>query len=157
LAISLQKCETSFWKSKTLLNFKTKTVLESPNLVDYKTNNAKPEIQKIILIRGPTPRWVPKSGPFGRHWIFCQWKCLAKKILWNIFIRSPKKNTLRFANFLDPNLGVGGPIVWTPCLDVKEGSIFEVKNMSYFEDLWGQKLIFQGQIICIGPHEPLGP
>jgi hypothetical protein len=67
VAISLQKFETSFWRSKTLVIFKTNTVLESPNLVNYKIDNAKSEIQKNILIRGPTPRWVPKSGSFGRH------------------------------------------------------------------------------------------
>jgi hypothetical protein len=67
VAISIQKFETSFWRSKTLVIFKTNTVLESPNLEDYKIDNAKSKIKKTILIRGPTPRWVPKSGPFGRH------------------------------------------------------------------------------------------
>ena len=134
VAISGLKFEPRFWKRKKKLIFKIKTVLESPNPVEYKISNAKPLIQKIILIRGLTPGWVPKSGPFGRYWIFHQWKCLAKKILWTMFFRSSKKNTLGFANFLDPVLGVGGPLFWTPCLDFKEGSIFEVKNMSYFED-----------------------
>jgi hypothetical protein len=41
MAISIQKFETSFLRSKTLVEFKTNTVLESPNLVDYKIINAK--------------------------------------------------------------------------------------------------------------------
>ena len=79
VAISGLKFEPRFWKRKKKLIFKIKTVLESPNPVEYKISNAKPLIQKIILIRGLTPGWVPKSGPFGRYWIFHQWKCLAKK------------------------------------------------------------------------------
>jgi len=51
-----------------------------------------------------------------------------------MFFRSSKKNSLRFGNFLDPNLGVGGPLFRTPCLDFKEISIFALKNTSYFED-----------------------
>ncbi len=79
-----------------------------------------------------------------------------KKNLWHMFFRSSKKNLPRFANFLDPNLGVGGPLFWTPCLEFKEISIFALKkNMSYFEDLWGQILMFEGQIRCIGPHVSL--
>jgi hypothetical protein len=56
-----------FEKEKKKFIFKIKTVLESPNHVEYKISNAKPLIQKMILIRGLTPGWVPKSGPFGRY------------------------------------------------------------------------------------------
>jgi hypothetical protein len=65
VAISLQKFETSFWRSKTLVIFKTNTVLESPNLVDYKIDNAKSEIQKNILIRGPPQGGYPNQVPLG--------------------------------------------------------------------------------------------
>jgi hypothetical protein len=45
MAFSLLKFETSFGKSKTSVIFKTKTVLESHNIVEYEINNAKPLIQ----------------------------------------------------------------------------------------------------------------
>ena len=51
--------------------------------------------------------------------------------------------------------GLESPV---PVDDLKEASIFGIKkNMSYFEDMWGQIVIFEGQISCIGPHDPLVP
>jgi hypothetical protein len=83
-------------------------------------------------------------------------KVFGKKNFVDYFLQIIKEKYTRVCKFFGPHLGGRGPLFLTPCLDFKEGSIFEVKNMSYVEDLWGQILIFEDQIRCIGPRKPPG-
>jgi hypothetical protein len=72
---------------------------------------SNPKFKKLSSLGGLPQGGYPNQVHLGDIEYFVNESVWQKKILWNIFIRSPKKNTLRFANFLDPNLGVGGPIV----------------------------------------------
>jgi hypothetical protein len=59
--------------------------------------------------------------------------------------------------FFGPQLGGRGPTFLNPISGFQRNKHICIKNLSYFKDLWGQILMFEGQIRCIGPHEPLGP
>ena len=76
-------------------------------------------------------------------------KVFGKKNFVDYFLQIIKEKYTQVCKFF-------GPLFLTPCLDFKDGSIFEVKNMSYVEDLWSQILTFEGQIRCIVPLEPPG-
>ena len=68
-----------------------------------------------------------------------------------------KEKFAQVCKFFGPQLGGRGPTFLNPMSGFQRNKHICIKNLSYFKDLWGQILMFEGQIRCIGPHEPPGP